>query len=267
MKKITIASLLFFAISILSNAQEIKNGDNYYFTTNIDNQLLDDTILSLDGKQLDDFEILEKSQIKVLKTDEDFVYFKFLDFPKDSPAYRIYNRNIQDELRIFKIKKSRFASNTKTYYNRFRGIRYGTYTVPIRLRKTDGTFEFDSNLSLGASIVSRFSLSKFNEHFYLDISAGLSITKVNLNPENSDLGLATGDFADIEALSPAAITPTFGILLGVAENINIGTYIGWDHISTADNKANWIYNGKPWIGIGLNVVFSGGASNSNAASK
>lgn len=36
----------------------------------------------------------------------------------------------------------------------------------------------------------------------------------------------------------------------------MGIYIGWDHLSSADNKAKWIYNKKPWLGIGVNVAFS-----------
>ncbi len=75
------------------------------------------------------------------------------------------------------MKVTSFEKITKTYFNKFRGIKYGTYSVPIRLRKSNGVFEFDSNLSLGASIVTRFSLNRFNEHFNLDFSAGISILK------------------------------------------------------------------------------------------
>jgi len=32
--------------------------------------------------------------------------------------------------------------------------------------------------------------------------------------------------------------------------------LGWDHLSSADNKADWRYNRKPWLGLGINVSFS-----------
>jgi hypothetical protein len=176
-----------------------------------------------------------------------------------------YNEDSSGNTRIFKIKNERFKNLTSTYYNKFRGFKFGTYSVPIRLRNSDGVFEFDSNLSLGASLVARFSLSRYNQYSYIDISGGISITKVNLNPENSNLG-SIGDFETVEALSPAAITPTIGILVGIAKNVNLGTYVGWDHISTADNKAKWIYDRKPWVGIGLNIAFTGNASQSDSKS-
>ena len=153
------------------------------------------------------------------------------------------------------VDRDDFETYSKRYLNSFRGWYSGIYTVPIRVRKNDDVFEFDNNVSLGTNIIARFGNRK-KEHEYVDFSFGISLTKVNLNQENSDLGLENSIFSDVEILSPTALTASLGMVLNFTEGVNMGIYIGWDHLSSADNKAKWIYNKKPWLGIGVNVAFS-----------
>jgi hypothetical protein len=171
-----------------------------------------------------------------------------------------------DALYIFSLPKEDFLVLTSPLYDRFRGFHFGTYTVPIRLRSTptgnltgDQT-EFDGNLFLGANGVVRFGLSQYYEHRFVDLSIGIGISKVNLTPENSDIGSGNGDFADVEALSPAALTTSFGLLFNLAANVNGGVYLGWDRLSSADQRTGWVYNREHWWGFGLNVTFGTGTN-------
>ena len=157
----------------------------------------------------------------------------------------------------------------------FRGFSAGAYSIPIRLRPFEADFEFEANLSLGANVNARFSPYRKKAHTYVDVSLGVSITKVNLTEDNSRLGTSGTDpdsneafnFEETKTSSPAAVTFSFGGLLVFAENVNIGAYLGYDFISSSDNKAKWIYNGVPWIGVGVNLSFGKADSSSNNTSQ
>ena len=253
--------------------QDLKIGNNYFFkaeqgiTTNKKMKLFGTKALPID------IEIKKNHKIKIIDIVNDSIYFKYLLFSKPNDTlsvsikkeknYYVFNEDItSNNTKIFSLKKDEFEKLTQTLYNRFRGFKYGAYTVPIRLRKNGDKFEFNSNLSLGANIIGRFGL-RTKEHLFIDFSFGVGLTKVDLNKENSILGTIGSDFEKIDVLSPTAFTITFGALFNLAENVNIGAYWGWDKLSSADNKAQWVYNNKPWLGIGLNVGFSGKAKNSS----
>ncbi|OUS00377.1 hypothetical protein A9Q86_10415 [Flavobacteriales bacterium 33_180_T64] len=272
-------SICFF---IKTNAQDLKIGNNYFFTE--DQISINEDSIKVDGKALkgENIQIKSGHQIRILDIKDKKVYFKYLNFReskefkknkesnpteegKYTPFQALYNTNeVTEKTKIFSMPKDDFEKFTKVLYNRFRGFKYGGYTVPIRLRKNDDSFEFNSNISLGANVIARFGLKK-KEHMYIDLSLGISITKVDLNSDNSLLGTQGTDFADIETLSPTAFTYTFGVLFNLAENVNLGAYLGWDRLQSSDNKTQWIYNRKPWLGIGLNIS-AGKADNSTASS-
>lgn len=41
-----------------------------------------------------------------------------------------------------------------------------------------------------------------------------------------------------------------------AKYANIGLFVGWDFLGQNDNEVSWKYDGKTWIGIGINVSFN-----------
>lgn len=282
MKKQTLG-FLFFLLSFVMLGQSIEIGQNFYFKSDLGpisatilkqvNTKNDSIINSSTNSQIE-----KGHRIRVVKTTDDKIYFKYLKFTKPNdtlssnekaikPFYK-FNREFDDEnqIKIFSMSKVDFEKYTSNLYNLFRGFKYGAYTVPIRLRSKDNNFEFNSNLSIGANIISSFGL-RTKEHATIDFSIGIGITKVALNKENSDLGEEGLDFENVDVLSPAAFTISFGAHITLAKNVNFGIYYGWDKLSSADNKAKWIYNKKPWLGIGLNVGFSGKANDSSSSSE
>lgn len=245
--KFQIKSILcLFALLIVSSCFSQEIGGNYYFKSHLSHEMTKDILKEDKNNPIKTgFRIIENKQIKVSYIEDDRVYFNFK------------NTDEAGELITYSIKKEDFRILTETYFNFFRGYNYGAFTVPTRMRLTKETFEFDSNLSLGANVSFRFGVRNTTEHRYTDFILGFSITKVNLTAENSILGDSTimdNPYAQIATLSPVAITPSIGALISLSENINIGIYGGADIISSADQKSKWIYNGRPWLGIGLNIL-------------
>lgn len=254
-------ALLFIAILTVTGLKSQEPGETYFFKTTM-SKSGSQKLLTLDdqkpSKVNERIHIKKRAKIQVDRIEGDRVIFKYLQY-KDSISRELYNG--RDSGKLFSMNTDIFKGLTNPLYNYFRGITVSTYTVPIRLRHANGKFEFDGNASLGANLVGRFGPNRHYENLFIDFSIGVSISKVNLNEDNSLLG--TGDFENIKTLNPSAFTFTAGVLFGLAKGVNVGGYIGWDSISSADNKANWIYNKKPWLGIGIGIV--AGSPDSHAA--
>ncbi len=256
MKKI----LLLFLVTPMLFLRAQESGENYYFKTTIGKTSSLEIIKNEDGAKLtEDLYIRKRAKVKVLRNEGDRVVFKYLNYTNNENLKTKYNGVDGDK--EFSMQKEVFKGLTSPFYKYFRGFSLGSYSVPIRLRSSNGVFEFDNNLSLGINLIGRASPDRFNENFFFDVSAGLSITQVNLNEDNS--GLGKGDFIDNSTQNPSAITFTFGLLVNLAKNVNVGGHIGWDALSTADNKVGWIYNKKPWFGIGLGISVGEPANNTS----
>lgn len=179
---------------------------------------------------------------------KDTVYYRFVDF-LDSTFANNYNN------KVFAMPNDVFESITSQVYSQYKGCIVGAYTVPFRLRNTGGSaFDFESSLSLQTNIVFGFG-SKYKKESWLDVSAGIGITSININSKNSK---------DTTERSASAFTISGGALIKAGKFANIGVFVGWDFLSQKDKASQWIYDGKPWIGLGINISFqeigSGAAS-------
>ena len=189
--------------------------------------------------------------------------FKVIDIDNDNIILEPLSASHSATLSI---SKENFEKTAEPYYNSFRGWYSGVYTIPIRIRRNGDVFEFENNFSLGSNIMARFGYRDKEDQF-ADFSFGISLTKVNLNRQNSDLGEADSIFSEVEVLSPTALTLSLGLVINFTKGVNLGLHLGWDHLSSADNKAQWIHNRKPWVGLGINVAFSKEPIRSNAGKK
>ncbi|WP_300021175.1 hypothetical protein [uncultured Maribacter sp.] len=245
-------TLLFIAMFTVLSLKSQESGQTYFFKTTM-SKSGSQKLLTLDDQnssKVDErINIKKRAKIQIDRIEGERVIFKYLQY-KDSISAKLFNG--EDGEKLFSMDTDVFEGLTNPLYNYFRGFAVSTYTVPIRLRHADDKFEFDGNASIGVNLVGRYGPSRYYEDLFIDFSIGLSISKVNLNEENSLLG--TGDFENTKTLNPSAFTLTAGVLFGLAKGVNIGGYIGWDSISSADNRANWIYNKKAWFGIGIGIV-------------
>ena len=249
-----------FGFSVLKSQEA---GENFYFKTTLGKTSSREILKDGNNQDLsttEDIFIRKRAKIKINRIEGDRVVFKYVNYVNNTTLQDLYNGGPAGE-REFSMQKDVFNGLTNPFYRYFRGFSLGSYTVPVRLRSSNGNFEFDNNLSLGINLIGRLGLDRYSEDFFFDLSAGFSITRVNLNESNSSLG--QGDFEDTTTQNPSAITFTIGILANLAKNVNVGGYIGWDSLATADNRASWIYNKKPWFGIGIGVSVGEPSNNSS----
>ena len=261
MKKIFLPIL--FLLIRQGYAQEIKVGNNYQFITS--NHLISDSsgnlksvyeslkVFSMDEKdgEKKDKEDGEKITNELIQTglvvrvnyiDDGKVYFTYWRFPENDVRNQIY----APSKKTYRLAIDKFKKITTARYDKFVGWRIKPFTVPIRLRGfNEGSFEFETNLSIGSSVSTglRYNLTK--EDRYFEFTGGIGITKVNLKPSNSNL--------ENETLSPAAFTIALGFLFHY-DKMNAGLFLGWDKISGEEQqKYDWKHNNDLWLGIGLNI--------------
>lgn len=187
---------------------------------------------------------LYKKEISKGKYD---IYYKYWNFPElsgtegKSSKASIYNGN------IYSMPEDKFLQLTSPLYRRFKGFSVGVYTVPFRLRGIGGKdFDFESSLSLQSNFIFGWGSVK-SKRSWFDASIGLGVTGVNLNSKNS---LVT------QNRTASALTVSLGALFKPTNYVNFGVFIGQDYLGERDKDVDWKYNGKTWIGLGINVSFN-----------
>ncbi len=181
-------------------------------------------------------------KVKALYEKQGYVYYKYWEF-EDSTLQSKYNDG-----KIFKMKKEDFMIITNRLYRRYKGAKVGAYTIPFRLRGINsGNFDFETALSLQANVVFGFG-QQTKQESWLDLSWGLGLTKINLDSDNSKV---------TESRTASALTTSLGGVIKLDKYVNLGLFLGWDFLGKKDRETEWIYNKKPWLGIGINISFDG----------
>jgi hypothetical protein len=163
--------------------------------------------------------------------------------------------NIKEEaINYYHISKSDFDSYVKTFVqeNPLLSFVTGAITVPIKIRpggdKVDSEgnklrpFDFTGDINIGLSIGLRIRLDAKAKSFLIP-SAGINLTSVSIDENTIKNGVITSK------TNASSLTPFIG-LVGEYDNFQIALLTGWDRLSGKTGE-NWIYQGKPWFGIGL----------------
>lgn len=157
--------------------------------------------------------------------------------------------------KYFKLSKSIFDDENQVSELLPRNsFTFGALTVPIKLRFGSGKdkdprryFDFTSDVNIGVSAGHKFRPYR-NENFAVNFLFGFSVTSVEVDQET------TGDFVTTNTKA-AAFTPNASIVFET-KDFQIGAFIGVDILS-GELGSNWLYQKKPWIGIGLGYgIFS-----------
>ncbi|WP_410220662.1 hypothetical protein [Pedobacter sp.] len=189
-------------------------------------------------------------KVRALYEKQGYVYYKYWDF-KDSTLKSKYNDD-----KVFKMKKEDFKTVADRLYRRYKGAKVGAYTIPFRLRGINsGDFDFETALSLQANVVFGFG-QQTKQESWLDLSWGLGLTRINLDSDNSKV---------TENRTASALTTSLGGVIKPDKYVNLGLFVGWDFLGKKDKEAEWIYNKKPWLGIGINISFDGISTTKTAA--
>ena len=209
-------------------------------------------------------------RFKIDQEVESGLLIQFIDWGEDEPSTitafnaQLTNNNTESksngtgiqlsEEPYYLITKAIFEKNTQEYKEpdpkfSFSG---GVLTVPIKIRPAGDDvdengdkvrpFDFGGDINIGLTAGLRLRLDKSKKTF-LTATAGINITAVSID-ENSVRGGAV-----TSKTNAASLTPVTGIIFEYNEFQLMGA-IGWDRLA-GETGENWVYQGKPWFGVGL----------------
>jgi len=228
----------------------------------------DSTIRSVNGKHK---ETKLYRQIDMISKRETFNFKEY--------AYKYYApatiKSTNDNVRYFLISQD----SLKKYSSEYKEvpewtITFGVLTTPFKLRLSK--FSFSNNLSVGGAV---YIQRKINDNWSWGGVVALSLSSVTLDANSTYVYPEGTTEASRNTLSPSALTtsttrPAFTPSLHALfsyKTINFIFGVGADYINKPTNigtstnpEAGWIYNGKPWIGIGFGISLFGNNNTTNA---
>ncbi|AXT19350.1 hypothetical protein D7030_12960 [Flavobacteriaceae bacterium AU392] len=230
-----------------SNTKPLNN--RYYYVTKKDKldsilsssqnsiKLMTDSINNLFSKNIN---IVEESSFKSNLNNFNKELQEIFNIDIDTTDIKTHELSIED----FNNYTTRYD-----YYKRFKGVRAGFFTVPFKLRFGD-EFDFEQNVNLGMNIGGQIRISrKLDDKWLIEPTLGIGLATVSLNPENSDL---IGE----DNRTASAFSISGGLVIHFTKSVNLGLQYGWDHLGNSDREVNWIFDRKPWLGVGINIGFS-----------
>jgi hypothetical protein len=144
----------------------------------------------------------------------------------------------------------------------------GAITVPIKIRPggdlvdANGDkvrpFDFTGDINIGLSVGLRIRLDKKGMGFLIP-SAGLNLTSVSIDESTVSDGIITSK------TNASSLTPFVGFI-GEYNSFQVALITGWDRLSGKTGE-NWIYQGKPWFGIGLGYNIYNTSNNNPSTNK
>lgn len=176
--------------------------------------------------------------------DADSVVIRFWEWEKTSIDKQLeynYTDSSKADLRYFLLSKIYFNSpRVIPRYTMKASFTAGTVVIPVKIRSRP--FDFSTDVTLGPTAGVRWGISPYTNTNFFSAMMGFGVTHVTLD------SLSTHGVIDQTADRPA-LTISLG---GVFEfsNAQVGVFMGWDRISRNEEQ-RWVYQGKPWISIGL----------------
>ncbi len=165
--------------------------------------------------------------------------------------------SVNDNRRYFLLGKDSFTKSCVEYHQVKKwDVNFGTLVTPFKLRFR--RFEFANNLSVGGAV---YYQRKFDMDWSLGGVFALSLSSVTLDRASTNIhqnATNTNPPLTTSTTRPAFSPSIHGVLS--YKNISFTLGVGFDFISkptdiaSATNpEAGWIYNGKPWLGLGLGI--------------
>ena len=188
-------------------------------------------------------------KVYVFKVDS-LVYYRYFNFKKDS----VLRENFSKDDVFFTMPLIDFREVTEEIYSRFKGFRFGAYSIPYRLRGNAGLFDFENSLSLQANLIAGVGKQTV-KNSQIDFSLGLGLSSAYLNSRNSNV---------TENRTASTFTFSTGAVYKPTKEISLGLFVGFDFLNRSDRLSDWDYNKKPWIGLGLNVGLNEMITDNNA---
>lgn len=167
-----------------------------------------------------------------------------------------FKKHSFESIRYFRITKEEFNNSCTQYVPKIEvsqfwkriDFTFGTLTIPFKIRSLDkpNKLVFTPNLSIGGAIYSQYKVS---EDFSFGFVGGISVSSITLDSASTEGVVKVNHSGN----SRPSLTFT-GQFLAAYKTINLTVGLGWDYINIATNiERSWIYQGKPWLGIGIGV--------------
>lgn len=182
--------------------------------------------------------------------------------------------SLNDNKRFFVLSKDNFTKFCSVYTSTPTwDINFGVLSTPFKLRFN--RFSFSNNLSVGGAV---YFQKKFDVDWSWGFVFGLSLSSVTLDAASTNVypdgtteaTKATSSTSPLlTSTTRPAFTPSLHYLISY-KNISFLIGGGFDFISKTTNvatptnpEAGWMYNGKPWLGIGFGISLFNNNSSAN----
>ncbi|WP_452218689.1 hypothetical protein [Lacinutrix undariae] len=159
-----------------------------------------------------------------------------------------------EQINYYYLSNADHENHYKVYVNENPRLSFvtGAITVPIKIRPGSDAlddegnklrpFDFTGDVNIGLSVGLRFRVDSKGKSFIIP-SVGINLTSVSI-----DETTVKNDIISSKT-NASSLTPFVG-LIGEYDNFQIAALVGWDRLSGKMGE-NWLYQGKPWFGIGL----------------
>lgn len=235
--------LIFFAAQCALLQAQIKPLGNYQFTTTLP---ASEAGIAKSSGGSGNLDIRKGRYVQVVRSEGGTVFFKYWPFKDSQTKQKFYGTD--DTPFVYQMPTEDFERFSRPIYPKFKGYDVGVYTVPFRLRgigKGGEDFDFESSLSLQANFIAGWG-NRFEPASKFDLSVGIGLTKIELGKTNSNFD---------EDRTASAYTMSLGGVWKPMPFANLGFFVGWDWLGAKDKEAGWKYNGKTWLGLGINIAF------------
>ncbi len=180
---------------------------------------------------------------------------RVLEFESAIDYYGVLGSNLNTELYMDSNNQPIYFKVPVAVWNQFAeevfenvGVTFGVMNIPIKLRFANSNpnhrkrlLELDANVNLGLSVAPYWKRSN-DQIFFTPV--GITITQVVANPVNT-----------LDYLQTTENRSGFSAFLGLIyqkDGYQIGVLFGADW-ATGNVSEYWVYQGKPWLGVGIGV--------------
>jgi hypothetical protein len=151
-----------------------------------------------------------------------------------------------DNQSYFKVPISILNSKALPYTRIDWSLSVGALNFPFKYRFQKGYGDFSGSFNFGTGVgllIPHDSAARWN----YTILAGFSISQINIDSVS-----ATRNWKGLTSSNNfAAFSFSIGMMLQ-NNKVQVGVFFGWDRLGRLNNaEYGWIYQGKPWVSIGL----------------
>lgn len=257
MKKILLLGFLFHVLWIYGQNEKV-----YYFKQGVNiesydivakNKTNNNDIAQRDWKFVVDSKVTGGRVIRFLKWRKRSEYLNTSFYSQE--VFNAAGKKTGEKPKYFFISDTDFDNNTDVYENDNPRTSFvtGAITIPIKIRpggdekdemgNTIRPFDFSGEVNVGLSVGIKFRLGSAKSKVYFIPTAGINLTSVSIDETTVRNGVITSK------TNASSLTPFTGFVIQY-DTFQLAMITGWDRLSGKTGE-NWVYQGRPWFGIGL----------------